>query len=94
MEALALLRKATANLAARSVGLRPQQPNLLVAQQRVAHGKQTDVFHLPHDPAQWQPLQVTDSESDDFGAFYFYRAMIFRAILQRSSVADHVRPGG
>ena len=70
-EGIDVLRRANARQVSRVVGLRPGQPVVTVAQQRVAGGRQTDVFAMPHNIRSWHALQVTDPTSANFGLFYF-----------------------
>lgn len=71
-EGIEVIRKGHARLVGRALGLRPEQPNVTVGQQRVTGGgRQTDVFAMPHNGGSWQALQVTDPLSANFGLFYF-----------------------
>lgn len=70
-DGIGLLRATVARHVAQKVGLRPEQPTASVANQKTIRN-QSDVYVMPVDGQEWFPLQVLDTNSDDFGLFYFY----------------------
>ena len=65
-----LYRDGLQGLAARGVGLDMKQPTDTLANQR-SRGQQSDVYAMPVDGSQWQPLQILDTSDPNFGAFVF-----------------------
>lgn len=63
MNGIELMRQAVAQLAARRVGLRTEQPRTTVTQHRT-RGEESAILALPDDLRYWYPLQ------DNTGAFY------------------------
>ena len=65
-------RDASANNSVRRVGLRLNQSNLTVADMNLlGSGNQSDVFALPVDTSDWQPLQDITSGSATLGMLFF-----------------------
>ena len=71
-ESLKRLRDAHARNAARRVGMRIDQGNVTVGEQTLAgNGQQGEIFALPVDISNLNPLQVVDPTSADLGKLYF-----------------------
>jgi len=70
MDGIRLVREAHQALAAKGVGLVSNQPTGTLANQR-SRGQQSDVYAMPVEGDNWQPLQVIDPDSADFGLFFF-----------------------
>ena len=71
-EAIKNVRDAAANNSARRVGMRLGQPALSVADLNLlGAGNQSDIFALPVDTADWQPLQDTRLGSATLGMLRF-----------------------
>ena len=64
-----LVLKAQGMIMARE-GYRIPQARRTVLQQKL-RGNESEVLAMPVDPRQWQPMQVLDTGSADFGKRYF-----------------------
>jgi hypothetical protein len=69
-DAVNILREAIARLVAKEVGLRPEQPTVTASNQRSSRSH-SQILAQPVDVTAWKPLQVTDTDSVNFGRFYF-----------------------
>lgn len=69
-DAARLNRQAVQILSVRGIGLPANQPTATQANQRT-RGSQSDIYALPLDASNWQPLQDTNPASATFGQFYF-----------------------
>lgn len=70
MDGINIIRAAVQAFAAAGVGLPSNQPTGTLANQR-SRGQQSDVYAMPVDATYWQPLQVIDTGSGDFGKLIF-----------------------
>ena len=69
-QGIELLRNAAAKNSGNAFGLKFGQPTKTVGDQKIGPGEHADVFALPVDASNWQPLQDLDPASATFGRFY------------------------
>ena len=69
MDSVRKLRKAYGDIAGLAVGLNPDIPTYIVAQQR-ARGFEADILAFPSENSDTTPLQVLTA-GDDFGKFFY-----------------------
>lgn len=65
-----LTRDSMQALAAAGIGLNTNQPTGSLSNQKV-RGQQSDVYAMPVDASQWEPLQVLDVTDPNFGKFLY-----------------------
>lgn len=70
MEQIHVFRHAVAKHTAGQLGLRVEQPTRTVSNQK-AQLMRGDIYAMPTDANNWQPLQDLTPGSSTFGAFFF-----------------------